>query len=521
MATSHSQSVEARSYDRALPVASDREALLHALEESEERFQLLVKRVNVGVFRASIEGRFIDVNPALVRMLGYACENEVRELDFRRDVFVDSAEADALRARLARGPVDRVSARWRRKDGGGLTVRLSMREARIDGSSAVFHDGIVDDITDRLRQEELLRRSERMACLGATLAGVAHELNNPLAAILGFAQLLMKKDVDTEARLALETIDHEAARAGRIVRDLLTLVRKRDAERRVRLSLNDIVAYIVGTRRYALETHGVACETIIDPLLPSIIGDRTQLEQVVLNLLNNAEQAIKSARDEGGHVSIRTRADGATAVLEIADDGPGIPGDAQDRIWDPFWTTKSSAAGTGLGLTVVRDIIASHGGEIRVENVPAGDGQVGSEAGARFVVRLPGICAEMPTDTFAEAATRALDVLVVDPDAQNSAFLVAFLTSRGHAALAAHDLTYATHLAGHLSFDAIICDASIAADGPSLELFRALSGCIAARFIITAGDPASTAKLRLPLPPETGLVMRPYDLEELRVLLED
>jgi len=521
MATSHSQSVEAQSYDRELPVASEREALLHALEESEERFQLLVRRVNVGVFRTSREGRFVDVNPALVRMLGYACEKEVRALDFRRDVFVDAADADRLRARLARGPVDRVSARWRRKDGSGLTVRLSMREARIDGSSAVFHDGIVDDITDRLRQEELLRRTERMACLVATLAGVAHELNNPLAAILGFAQLLMKKEVDTEARIALETIDHEAARAGRIVRDLLTLVRKRDAERRVRLSLNDVVTYIVGTRRYALETHGIVCETSIDPQLPNLIGDRTQLEQVVLNLLNNAEQAIRSARDDGCHVSIRTWTDGSIAVLEIADDGPGIPADAQDRIWDPFCTTKGSAAGTGLGLAVVRDIIASHGGEIRVENVPAADGLSG--AGARFVVRLPGMCAQLATETetFAQGATRALDVLVVDPDAQSSGFLIAFLTSRGHAALAAHDLTYATHLASHLSFDAIVCDASIAAGGPSLELFRAVSGCSAARFIITAGDPESTAKLRLPLPPETALVMRPYDLEELRVLLED
>ena len=519
MATSHSQPVEAQSYDRELPVASDRDGLLHALEESEERFQLLVRRVNVGVFRTSREGRFVEVNPALVRMLGYACENEVRALDFRRDVFVDAAEADRLRARLARGPVDRVSARWRRKDGSGLTVRLSMREARIDGSSGVFHDGIVDDITDRLRQEELLRRSERMACLGTTLAGVAHELNNPLAAILGFAQLLMKKELDTEARLALETIDHEAARAGRIVRDLLTLVRKRDAERRVRLSLNDVVAYIVGTRRYGLETHGIVCETSIDPQLPNLVGDRTQLEQVVLNLLNNAEQAIRSARDDGGHVSIRTWTDGSIAVLEIADDGPGIPADAQDRIWDPFWTTKSSAAGTGLGLAVVRDIIASHGGEIRVESVPAADGRAG--AGARFVVRLPGMCAQLATEAFAQGATRALDVLVVDPDARSSGFLIAFLTSRGHAALAAHDLTYATHLASHLSFDAIVCDASIAAGGPSLESFRSLSGCVAARFIITAGDPESTAKLRLPLPPETGLVMRPYDLEELRVLLED
>jgi len=505
---------EARPYDREIPIASDRETLTRALERSEERFQLLVRRVQVGVFRAASDGQLLEVNPAIVRMLGYACENEVLGLQMQRDLFADPADADRFRQKLARAPIDRLSTRWKRKDGTCLTVRLSIREVH-DGK-ALFYDGIADDVTDRLRQQELLRRTERMACLGATLAGVAHELNNPLAAILGFAQLLMKKGVDAEARLALETIDHEAARAGRIVRDLLTLVRKREAERRVRISLNEIVGYIVGTRRYALETHGIACLSTADPQLPAVVGDRTQLEQVVLNLLNNAEQAIRSTREDGGRVQIRTRTDGPNAVLEIEDDGAGIPDEARERIWDPFWTTKGFAAGTGLGLTVVRDIVASHGGDIRVENVVGSQGP----SGARFVVRLPAACGSaLPTEDLSESAARAIDVLVIDPDGQNSAFLTAFLGSRGHAALAAQDLEYAARLANHLSFDAVICDASVA--GPVLEQIRPTAGCAAARFIITAGDPESTAKLRLPLPPSTALVMRPYDLEELRVLLED
>jgi len=508
----------AQSYDREIPIGSDREALARALEQSEERFRLLVRRVNIGVFRASRDGRLLEVNPALVRMLGYAYESEMRALDLQRDLFADPIEGERVRARAARGAIDRVSARWQRKDGSCIAVRLSMRAAEIDGSGQIVYDGIVDDVTERLRQQELLRRSERMACLGATLAGVAHELNNPLAAILGFAQLLMKKDVDAEARLALETIDHEAARAGRIVRDLLTLVRKRDAEPRSRLSLNDVVSYIVGTRRYALETHGIGCETEVDPHLPIVVGDRTQLEQVVLNLINNAEQAIRSTREEGGRVRIRTRTDGPTAVLEVEDDGPGIPAESQERIWDPFWTTKGAGAGTGLGLTVVRDIIVGHGGEIRVANIDGVDGP----AGARFVVRVPGVCDPIgAADLFVAPATRALDVLVVDPDVQSANFLRAFLGSRGHAALCADDLDYAMHLATHLTFDAVVCDASFAAGNDSIDVFRAASGCGRARFIITAGNPESTAKLRLPLPPQTALVMRPYDLEELRVLLED
>jgi two-component system NtrC family sensor kinase len=514
MATSPSP--EARSLDREIPIASDREALTYALEQSEERFQLLVRRVNVGVYRASEEGRLVEVNPALVRMLGYACESELLGLHIG-DLFADPIEAERFRQRLPRGIVDRVSSRWKRKDGTCLTVRLSVREVRDLNAKSSFYDGIVDDVTDRLRQQELLRRTERMACLGATLAGVAHELNNPLAAILGFAQLLMKKDVDAEARLALETIDHEAGRAGRIVRDLLTLVRKREAERRVRISLNEIVGYIVGTRRYALETHGIACVLDLDAQPPVVIGDRTQLEQVILNLLNNAEQAIRSAHDRGC-VRIRTRTEGSSAVLEIEDDGPGVPNDSRERIWDPFWTTKGLVAGTGLGLTVVRDIVAGHGGDIRVENISGSHGV----QGARFVVRLPAVSGpDSPLEDFVEAAARALDVLVVDPDAQNAGFLTSFLGSRGHAAIAAQDLEYASRLASDLTFDAVICDASVAAGGPVLEQFRTKAGCASARFIITAGDPESTAKLRVPLPEGTALVMRPYDLEELRVLLEE
>jgi CheY-like chemotaxis protein len=377
-------------------------------------------------------------------------------------------------------------------------------------------DGIVEDLTERLHQQEALRRTERMACLGATLAGVAHELNNPLAAILGFAQLLLKKEMDAESRLALETIDHEAARAGRIVRDLLTLARKPDAERRGRINLNDVVGYILGTRRYALETHGIACISALDPALPPVAGHRTQLEQVVLNLLNNAEQALRSSGEDAGQVSIRTRVEGAAVVLEIEDDGPGIPGETRDQIWEPFWTTKALGAGTGLGLTVVRDIVASHGGDIRV--TPSSD----EGEGARFVVRLPALPYHGGAATEAqETASRALDVLVVDADLQSAGFLTAFLSSRGHAALAAQNIEYALRLAAHLAFDAVICDSSLAAGKVVLAALRSAAGCADARFIIAAGDAGSTARLPFPLPPATALVMRPYDLEELRILLED
>ena len=512
-----SKSTNSHRFEREITIVPERagDALTRALAESEERFRRLVQRVGVGVFRASSDGRFVEGNPALARMLGYEHEAELYQLTVARDIFVDARECERLRARLARGPVERVSTRWKRRDGSCLTVRLSLRVIRGE-DGAMYVDGIVEDLTERLRQQEALRRTERMAGLGATLAGVAHELNNPLAAILGFAQLLLKKEMDEESRLALETIDHEAARAGRIVRDLLTLARKPDAERRGRINLNDVVGYILGTRRYALETHGIVCTSALDPALPPVAGHRTQLEQVVLNLLNNAEQALRSSGADAGQVSIRTRVEGAAVVLEIEDDGPGVPDEMRDQIWEPFWTTKALGAGTGLGLTVVRDIVASHGGEIAV--TPSSH----EGAGARFVVRLPALPHHgAPSTEPQETASRALDVLVVDADLQSAGFLTAFLSSRGHATLAAQNVEYALRLAEHLTFDAVICDSSLAAGKVVLGALRSAAGCADARFIVAAGDAASTTRLPFPLPPATALVMRPYDLEELRILLED
>ena len=502
------------------PNDSERDALTRALERSEARFQQLVHRAGYAIYRSSPGGRFLFVNPALVRMLGYSSEEELHAIDLATDLYVDSRERQRLRLRLQRhGRVDWLETRWKQKDGTPITVRLCVWPVLDEHGHLECYEGIAEDVTDRVRSDELLRRTERMACLGATLAGVAHELNNPLAAILGFAQLLLRKPLDAESRGALETIDHEASRAGKIVRDLLTLARKREAARHTPINLNDVVAYIVQTRRYALETHSIACVLQLDPALPPVLGDRTQLEQVVLNLLNNAEQAIRSSRESGGSILIRTRREGANSVVELEDDGPGIPACARERIWDPFWTTKEVGAGTGLGLAVVHGIVAAHGGVIDVQSA----GEDAASGGARFLVRLPGLSSKeyvAGTEPSASAST-ALDVLVVDSDLQESSFLTNFLTSRGHAALAATDIGHALRLAEVMPFDAVICEASLAGSCEILHAFRSLDGCASARFVVAASGPETTMRLPMPLPPGAAVVMRPYDLEELRVLLED
>jgi CheY-like chemotaxis protein len=254
--------------------------------------------------------------------------------------------------------------------------------------------------------------------------------------------------------------------------------------------------------------------------LDLMADDQLLPEEVRLNLFRIYQQALSNVvrHAQATNVFVRFKYDEYQFRLEIEDDGPGIPDEARDRIWEPFWTTKALGAGTGLGLTVVRDIVASHGGEISVTS----PGEAGERAGARFVVRLPTLCHRAGTAAEQrETATRALDVLVVDADFQSAGFLTAFLSSRGHAALAAQNIEYALRLAEHLTFDAVICDSSLAAGKAVLGALRSAAGCADARFIVAAGDAASTARLPFPLPPATELVMRPYDLEELRILLED
>src|SRR5690349_12424875 len=194
-------------YDRGIAIATKQDAMARALAEAEKRYRALVDHVNLAVFRAAPGGQLVEVNRAMVRMLGYDSDADLLAGEMRRSLFIDSIECDRVWTQLSRGGVDGAPTRWRRRDGTCVTVRLSLQIVRDESTGRVWCDGTAEDISDRMRQQELLRRTERMACLGATLAGVAHELNNPLAAILGFAQLLLKGDPKPDARRALETID--------------------------------------------------------------------------------------------------------------------------------------------------------------------------------------------------------------------------------------------------------------------------------------------------------------------------
>lgn len=512
---------------------ADRELSEEALRASEERYRSLIARARYGIYRSSPEGRMLEVNAALVRMLGYASAEDLMRIEVQA-LYADPVECERLVEAAQRGDKlpDSMQLRWLRRDRTPITVRSTAQvRYRADGGVEYF-EGIVEDITDQLRQEEMLRRSERMAGLGTTLAGVAHELNNPLTAVIGFAQLMSKSPRDAEDRVGLETIHREALRAARIVRDLLTFTRKQDGTRVEALDFNSVVEYILSTRRYSLETRGVRCILHLDPSLPPVAGDRSQMEQVLLNLLVNAEHALTESLDaptsdnsDGsprGAIGISTELDHGDVVVQLSDTGCGISPEALTRIWDPFWTTKPEGEGTGLGLSVVHGIVTAHGGTIEVTSDLGG--------GTTFTMRLP--VAEAPATVkrttsaglvVGESAETPLDILVIDDESSITAFLSQYLGSRGHAVLAAHSGPEALSLARQSAFDVVVCDLRMPGmDGiETMRALRSLPDGSRARYVLSTGATLNTTvRSVVDALPVNAIVPKPYDIEQLRRAVE-
>ena len=516
----------------------DREAAEEALRTSEERYRSLFERAAFGIYRSTPEGRFLDANPALVRMLGYESLAELQAVDIGRDVYRNPDARAALFALAAHTePQPWIDAEWRRKDGTPIAVRLSARLVRDARGAIRYCESIAEDVTDRQRREELIRRHERLAALGTTLAGVAHELNNPLAAIKGFTQLLLSGRGSMDERNALETIHRETERAAKIVRDLLVFARRQESQRREVIDLNEVVRYVLSTRQYAMDTRGIECraELSADPVC--VLGDGVQLEQVVLNLVLNAEQALAAecdapasaveARHPRGLIVVRTRVADGLSLLDVRDNGPGVPESDLVHIWDPFWTTKREGEGTGLGLSVVHGIVITHGGSVEAES-DAGDGM-------RVSVRFP--AADDAAIALTAQLSRApaldelpggqahvpLDILLVDDEASILGFLKEFLESRGHAVLCAHSGEQALRLAELARFDVVVCDLRMPGLGGDevIQRLRRMPGFERTRYLISTGDNASTSAARriAALRPD-AVLSKPYEMEQLRRVVE-
>jgi signal transduction histidine kinase len=286
---------------------------------------------------------------------------------------------DALDTTAHGQQVENIELRVRRSDSsmGHFSISLSpMRDEQKTVNSVVV---VMTDITDATLLQAKLAHSEKMATIGRLVSGVAHEVNNPLAAILGFTDLLLENpEMPASAREDLQIILQETQRTKDIVQDLLSFARQRPVQREL-VSVNNVLRQTIKLRSYDFASHGVEVLEEFDEALPPALGDAQQLQQVFLNILNNAYDAVQES-SERGRITIRTCHRNQSIEVNITDNGTGIV-DPQ-RIFDPFYTTKHAGKGTGLGLSICYGIVRAHGGEIQCWNSQAGPGST-------FMVRIP------------------------------------------------------------------------------------------------------------------------------------
>jgi two-component system NtrC family sensor kinase len=475
-----------RLFTASLRDLSEQVEMERARRDSEERLAAFLSHAPVGMYLKGPDGRYRMVNPEMTRVVGRPADEIVgRSAD---ELFAPAeaamiAEHDAeIRATLQPRAVEEYLDE-RDRYAWSLVMRFP-----VVGPDGVSIAGFDIDITEQKRAEAELRRSrdalhqaEKLAAMGSLLAGVSHELNNPLAAVIGQA-IMLEEDLAgrPEAQRAAR-IRAAAERCGRIVQTFLAMARQRPPQR-APLCLNDVVANALELTDYALRTAGVTIERQLDPALPRIEADADQLHQVVVNLIINAQQALEGAHGER-RLTLRTDADQQRVHLHIADTGPGVPPELRGRIFEPFFTTKPTGVGTGIGLSFALGIVEAHQGRIAL---------MPSERGAHFRLCFPLSSTAGASDAAPSPApaVQALRVLIVDDEPDVAATLRDLLERDGYRAELALGAADARAAIGARPFDLLLSDLRMPGeDGASLyRWLETAHPALARRTIFVTGD---------------------------------
>ena len=376
---------------------------------------------------------------------------------------------------------------------------------------------LLRDVTEeRLLQERLLQ-SEKMASVGQLVSGVAHELNNPLTGVMGFAQLLLMRDLDERSRHEVETIYSEAERAAKIVQNLLSFARRRKAAKEL-VDVIVLLERVLELRSYDLRVKNISLDLALDPRLPKTMADADQLQQVFFNIIINAEQAMLQARGRG-RLTVRSARAGDRIRLTFADDGPGVPPENLRRIFDPFFTTKEAGAGTGLGLTIAYGIIEDHGGRISVDSALG--------RGATFTVDIPivGGTVRRPEEDYGEGPATAVGgrrILVVDDEENIQSLLRGVLSQDGHSVDSAGNGLEALERLSTARYDLVITDIKMP-EMSGQEFYRRVREKdreLARRMVFITGDTINTATRQFLQRVHNPCVAKPFKLREVREVVE-
>ncbi|MDQ6872714.1 MAG: PAS domain S-box protein [Gemmatimonadota bacterium] len=420
------------------------------LAKSESRYRHLFEDASDAIMTFDSLGRFTSVNDAGERISGYSRDELIGRFFGPLLPLTELPRAVLEFRKALSGQPGQFESVVVRKDGERrhITITYSCPQR----SREVLC--LIRDATEEKQLQHQLVQSEKMGAIGQLVSGVAHELNNPLASITAFAQLMLSDgNLTSEDRHATEVIANESRRAARIVHNLLTFARQHKAEKTY-ADINQVIENALELRGYDLSVRGIQIERIYADPPPRTMADSYQLQQVILNLVTNAEQAMAGVERAHHRLTVRTRVEGEAVRIEVEDTGPGVPADGLERIFNPFYTTKEVGHGTGLGLSISLGIISEHKGRIWAENVPG--------TGAKFCVELPlvgspaGSEATVPPPVL--AAPQGLRILVADDEAPIRQALSRFLSKSGHVVVAVDSGSSALAAVSHHVFDAIFLD---------------------------------------------------------------
>ena len=478
-------------------------------------------------------GHIVEFNPAAAAMFGVGREQAVGRSVAEVLIPPRLREAhDAGMARVSAGGEQRVMGRRiempaLRADGSEFPVEMLLWRTAVGGQT--FYTASLFDLSERQsahgeieRQREALRQSEKLTAMGSLLAGVAHELNNPLSIVMGRAALLAEKLGEHPLAGDAQRIHEAAERCGRIVRTFLNMARSRPANRS-EVALNDLATAAIDMLAYVLRSHGIAVTLDLLPGLPPVKADADQIGQIVLNLIVNAQQAL-GARDHGRQLTVSTGVAPMTdgdrrrvprVWLRVRDNGPGIAPELHERIFEPFLTTKSEGVGTGLGLAVSRSIARDHGGELTLQD------DEGFGAGACFCLQLPvsGEPEATETEPLPLAATEECSarILVVDDEPEIAELIGEMLGGAGYEVMTAESGAVALAMLAEARFDAIVSDLHMPdIDGAQLwREVRASQPQLARRMLFVTGDTLSPIARQFLSEARCDSLNKPFSKQEL------
>src|SRR5216684_2860890 len=454
-------------YHGAVMDITERRQMERRLYQQQEFARRLVVSFPDLILVLNASGQYTFVSPRVKEILGFDPE-EVLQMELGGGTHLEDRPALlSLFAEIVAGRQTFASLEVRTRNKQGEWRRLRCHFSPFFDESGKI-DGVIisgRDVTELKRLEEQLIQAEKLAAMGQMLAGVAHELNNPLTAILGVTELLRDSEtVEENTKRQLELTHRQARRAARIVQNLLEFSRPA-APQKKRVDVNPLVERTLQLQEHSLRRNNVQVDFQPQSDLPPVIGDANQLIQVFLNLITNAEHAIREVR-ESGRIQIRLTQNSGRIAVTIQDDGVGIRPDSLPRIFDPFYTTKRPGGGTGLGLSICMSIVREHGGTIEVEVLPAG--------GSAFTVFLPvpagPSASPSPSDTpalstqvdlAASDVLKGRSVLVLDDEESLRALLAEGLAPHGLQVDCAATLEQALAFLARHPYDVLLCDLNL------------------------------------------------------------